>query len=414
MASPYRHNHYVPQWYQKRFLPADQVDQELYYLDLQPCSFVDGRGVRHEKRAVRRLGFRFCFAQDDLYTVTFQGIDSTQLEQVFFGHVDDKGRDAVEFWGNFEHFESCAGTKDDPFNNLLLFMSTQKLRTPKGLAWLKEQVRMRARTDDKNVVLRAMTELRYLFNAIWTECIWQIADASQSETKFIVSDHPITVYNRRCGPKSQWCRGHNDPDIRFHGSHTIFPLSLEKGLILTNLSWVRNRYQSATGTRPNPNFFRPSIFNYNEVQVERHLSEEEVRQINFIIKSRAFRYVGAARQDWLYPEKFVSKSDWNTFGDGILLMPDPRPVSLGGTITWGGPGGGGSMDEYGRPPWDKDYDRSGRTLEEARTLYRFQSEFARKFGPYRRGRCADVGKLDPERDSDGMHAYYLSLADKYK
>ena len=54
MASEYRHNHYVPVWYQKRFLPPGQADRELQYLDFQPGFFIDGRGVRHEKRAVKR------------------------------------------------------------------------------------------------------------------------------------------------------------------------------------------------------------------------------------------------------------------------------------------------------------------------------------------------------------------------
>lgn len=87
MASEYRHNHYVPVWYQKRFLPPGQADRELQYLDFQPGLFIDGRGVRHEKRAVRRQGFRFCFAQDDLYTVNFKGVDYTQVEQNFFGRA---------------------------------------------------------------------------------------------------------------------------------------------------------------------------------------------------------------------------------------------------------------------------------------------------------------------------------------
>jgi len=415
MASEYRHNHYVPVWYQKRFLPPGQAHRALQYLDFQPGFFIDGRGVRHEKRAVRRQGFRFCFAQDDLYTVNFKGIDYTQVEQNFFGHVDSDGKTAVGFWGEFKHFGSYGDRKDDPFNNLLLYMSTQNLRTPKGLGWLAEQVRMRQRTDDKNAILKAMIDLRYVYNAIWTECIWQIADAEQSETKFIVSDHPVTVYNRRCGPKSQWCRGYDDPDIRLHGSHTIFPLSLEKVLILTNLSWVRNPYQSPVEMRPNPNLFRGAIFNYNKVQVMRHLSEEEVRQINFIIKSRALRYIGAAKQEWLYPENFVSKSDWNNYGDGILLMPDPRAISLGGTVMWGGgKSGPGAMDEYGRRPWEENYEKEARSLEEAKYLYRFQSEFAKRFGPYRRGRIAEMGEYDSEKDTDSMHEYYLSLADKYK
>jgi hypothetical protein len=366
------------------------------------------------KRAVRRQGFRFCFARDDLYTVTFGSVESREVEKVFFGQVDNDARNAVEFWTDFKHFESYGDRKDDPLSNLLLHMSTQKLRTPKGLGWLTEQVRMRTRSDDKNLVLKAMVDLRHLYSAIWTECIWQIADASQSETKLIVSDHPVTVYNRRCGPKSQWCRGNDDPDVRFHGSHTIFPLSLEKVLILTNLSWVRNPYQSPVGMRPNPNFFRGSIFNFNKVQVLRHLSEEEVRQINFIIKSRALRYVGADREDWLFPERFVSKSDWNSYGGGYLLMPDPRSVSLGGTVIWGGSRGSSAMDAYGRRPWEKDYDKEGKSLEEAGTLYRFQSEFARMMGAYRRGRTVEFGRFDEEKDTDGMHQHFLTVGGKHK
>lgn len=113
-----------------------------------------------------------------------------------------------------------------------------------------------------------VVQLRQFHCAIWTECIWLIADASQSETKFIISDHPVTVYNRRCGPRSMWCRGYEDPDIRFHATHTIFPLSLEKILILTNLSWVRNPYQSEIAMRPNPNPWRGAIFTFMKIQTD--------------------------------------------------------------------------------------------------------------------------------------------------
>ena len=64
----------------------------------------------------------------------------------------------------------------------------------------------------------------------------------------------------------------------------MFPLSLDRILILTNLSWVRNPYQSETRLRPNPNPLRSAIFSMLDIQTERRLSEQEVRQINFIIK----------------------------------------------------------------------------------------------------------------------------------
>jgi hypothetical protein len=178
---------------------------------------------------------------------------------------------------------------------------------------------------------------------------------------------------------------------------------------------VRNPYQSPTGWRPNPKPFREAIFKFTEIQTLRNLSEQEVREINFIIKARALRYVAATNEDWLYPERYISKSNWNTYGNGYLLMPDPRPVHLGGEIFWGGGEGiGGAMDEYGRRAGDKDYGKEGRSLEEANTLYRFKGEFARLFGPMRRGRTFAIMSLDKERDDDEFHQYHLDLEKKYK
>lgn len=407
MAVEYRHNHYVPEWYQKRFLPFGQVDQELLYLDLRPGIFKDPRGIPHPKKAIYRQGFKFCFAEDDLYTAKLGSVESTVIEQQFFGEIDRKGHRAVEYFTNFEH-PSIDG---EAFQNMMMYMSTQKLRTPKGLGWLSEKIK----TSDRQQILNLMLRLRQLYCAIWAECVWLIADASQSQTKFIISDHPVTVYNRRCGPRSQWCRDYNDPDIWLQGTHTIFPLSLDKILILTNLSWVRNPYQSPVGLRPNPNPLRNAIFKFTEIQTLRNLSEQEVREINFIIKSRALKFIAAAKEEWLYPDKYISKSQWNTYGNGYLFMPDPRAVSLGGEIFWGNSDGtGGAMDEYGRRPWEKDYDKEGKNLEEADTLYRFKGEFARLFGPYRRGRTFEGMRLDNEKDSDEFHQYHLSLEAMHK
>ncbi len=43
-------NYYVPAWYQKRFLPPALKNRELYYLDLQPGTFVDGRDGNSPKK----------------------------------------------------------------------------------------------------------------------------------------------------------------------------------------------------------------------------------------------------------------------------------------------------------------------------------------------------------------------------
>lgn len=406
MSHEFRHNHYVPEWYQKRFIPPAQVDRELYYLDLRPGSIVDGVGGVHERTGLHRWGFKFCFAERDLYTTQFNGLDSTEIEKQFFGTIDREGRKAVEYYTNFAY----PWDGGNELIKLMLYMSTQKLRTPKGLAWLREA----AGAKDRVQLLAAMLNLRQLYCAVWTECIWLLADATQSDTKFIVSDHPVTVYNRRCGPRSQWCRGFSDPDIRLHGTHTIFPLTMEKVLILTNLSWVRNPYQSEVGVRPNPNPFRSTMFNVLDIQTLRHLNEKEVREINFIIKSRALRYIGAAREEWLYPERHVTKSDWNRYGHGYLLMPDPRSASYGGaTIIGYQDGTATAFDEYGRRPWDPDFKgQEGGVDEDWNTFHCFQGEFARLFGPFRRGRAFNFDRLDNERDDDDYHKYHLGLERK--
>jgi hypothetical protein len=401
MSTQYRNNHYVPVWYQKRFLLPGSPSNELFYMDLRPGSFKDGRGVVHRRRAVKRTGLRRCFAETDLYRTHFGGQQSTELEKAFFGRIDAKGRLAVEYFGGFQH----PSADRERFNDLLAYMTVQKLRTPKGLSWLAEE----GRTTDRDRTLALLLQLQQVYGAIWAECVWLIADATGSTIKFIVSDHPVTVYNRSCGPNSSWCRRFKDPSIAFHATQTIFPLSSDRVLLLTNLSWVRNPYQHERGTRPNPNPWRSAMFNFTEIQTRRQLAELEVQQINFIIKSRAFRYIAAADEAWLYPERYVSAADWSDFGNGYLLMPDPRCLALGGTILIGRRDGGAtSFDAYGRRPWEGDFEDRQLERVERRTFYRFQGEFATLYGPYRRGRGYELGGDAPERDSDKMHEFHQS------
>lgn len=394
----------MPVWYQKRFLLPDTKDTELLYLDLHPGTFMDPRGVVHPRKPIRRLGPRHCFYERDLYTSRLGDIQSTELERLFFGSIDWNGQKGVEHFADFHHTKP--GTHE-AFQPLMNYMSTQKLRTPKGLGWLAEKTQM----ADHNAVLNTMLRLRQIFCAIWAESIWLIADASNSATKFLISDCPVTVYNRRCGPRSQWCRGHNDPDIWLNGTHTIFPLSLNKILILTNLSWVRNPYQNPVGERPNSNPFRDAIFNFNQIQVARFLTEQEVREINFIIKSRALRYVASVNEDWLHPEQYISKTNWADYGNGYLFMPDPRSVGFQRGIYMGFRGGSSAAyDEYGSRPWQIGFAEQEKNAQnEFQTFHRFQGEFAHLFGPYRRGRSYNLMNLGHEKDSDEFHQYHLSL-----
>ena len=254
-----------------------------------------------------------------------------------------------------------------------------------------------------------------MFCAIWTECVWQIADATQSQVKFIISDHPVTVYNRGCFPGSDFCKGFNDPDIRYAASQTYFPLSLNKVLILTNLSWVRNPYQKETCVRPNPDFFRGAMFKYTDIQTHRSLSETEVLQINSITKRRAFRYIAAAEKEWLYPEKYLRSDHWRNLGRGYLLMPEPRGIYLGGEIYIGyEDGSSAAFSEYGHRPWQTDFKNKQRAQAEGRSLERFKVEFAQMHGPAWRGSSYSFGRLGPQVDRDEFHKEDLEKAKAYR
>lgn len=155
MQNEYKNNHYVPQWYQNRFLPENQKNRELFYLDLNPDKFTDPRGVVHLKKAVKKQGFKFCFAEEDLYTAKIGSIVSKEIETYFFGNIDNKGRGALDYFENFAH----PSVDGKAFDALMIYMSTQKLRTPKGLGWLREK----AEGANKDQTLRLMLKLRQFY-----------------------------------------------------------------------------------------------------------------------------------------------------------------------------------------------------------------------------------------------------------
>ena len=401
----YRLNHYVPIWYQERFIPNSSKERKFKYLDLKPQT-LSSSGRQYKRRDVLRWGPPKCFCELDLYTTKFGSWISTEIEEKFFGPVDASAREALDYFAAFTH----PSAEEKLFQRLMLYMSIQKLRTPKGLRMLS----VLTQQTDKNGVLRQLQRLRQLYCAIWTECVWSVADASESDVKFLISDHPVTVYNQGCFPASQWCADFRDPDIWLSGTHTLFPLSLDKILILTNLSWVRYPYGNPLKARPHPDPFRQAMFNFTQIQTRRSLSTAEVLKINLVIKQRAYRYVAAVERDWLYPERFV-KERWDNLGKSYLLMPDPRSVSFSSEIIIGYKNNRADFfDAYGRRPWHRDYDDKKLHGREWETFYAFKGEFTRLFGPKRRGLSFEFGRLDKIEDTEDFHMYHLSLEQKHK
>lgn len=391
----FKRNHYVPVWYQRRFIPDDFKEQKYYYLDLNPQIRTSGNH-QYKRNSVLRWGPKGCFCEDDLYTTKFGKWESREIEKEFFGVIERLGFSAIDYFTNFEH----PSANGDMLNAFVPYMSIQKLRTIKGINNLSKI----ADISNKNLVLYTLQNLQNIYCAIWSECVWCIADASNSDTKFIISDHPVTIYNQACFPESKWCRGINDPDIRCVGSHTIFPLSLNKILLLTNLSWARDPYQNPLNVRPNPNYFRTTLFNFMQIQTRRMLSEYEVNEINYIIKKRAYRYIAAGKKEWLYPEKNITSTNWTNFGVKYLLMPDPRSMIFSSEVTIGYSNKKYDwFDPYGRKPWQRDYDDKELHEKEWLTFNAFRGEYARKFGPRRRGVSCEFNRPEPLEDSADYH-----------
>jgi hypothetical protein len=167
----------------------------------------------YAQRRPRTVGAR-CLASKRryLYTVKYGQYESTEIEQFFFGKVDVEGRQAVDFLSRNRSFDDFPSDviPEKIFNSLLNYMSIQKFRTPKGLRYLATI----ARAPDKNRLLLEMQRLQNLHCAIWTECVWALVSADDTQTKFILSDHPVTVYNREVFPDSAYSRQHTDPHER--------------------------------------------------------------------------------------------------------------------------------------------------------------------------------------------------------
>jgi hypothetical protein len=403
----YKRHHYVPQWFQQRFFTNEANEKKFLYLDLKPEYKIAPNGKKYYRKALLNWGPPKCFYKDDLYTTRFPGWESTEIEEKFFGKIDFQGKKAVEYFANFDH----PSIGQDEFYSFLEYTSVQKLRTPKGLEYLRSF----AKSGDKNQLLFDMQKFQKMHCALWSECVWSIVDASDSNTKFLLSDNPITLYNQGCFPESKYCRGSNDPGIWLDGTYTIFPLDLNKALILTNLSWVRNPYGNSIKERPNAELFRGTVFNFTGIQIGRMLSEEEVLQINYVIKSRASRYIAAQKEEWLYPEKHINIKRWDELGKSYLFMPDPRSINFSSDVIIGyGNGKSDAFDEYGRKPWQADFKEKERKNKEWDSFQAFKGEYARIFGPIRRGLGFDFGSKDGSVDDAEYHAHHLSLEAKYK
>ena len=128
----YKRNHYVPQWYQYRFFQGDEKEKKFYYLDLSPERIKTPNGNIFTRNELLRWGPSRCFCQKDLYTTKFLNLESTEIEKFFFGKIDREGEKALTYFANFKH----PSADHEAFQAMIVYLSSQKLRTPKGLIYL--------------------------------------------------------------------------------------------------------------------------------------------------------------------------------------------------------------------------------------------------------------------------------------
>jgi hypothetical protein len=307
-------------------------EAKFFYLDLAPEKVVAPGGRSYTRNAVLRWGPPWCFKEDHLYTTRFCGFRSDEIERRLFGPIDADGERALPFFIDYDHGRRRGA--HEAWEDLLVFMDAQTLRTRKGLDLLKALTGLR----DHNEALFLMQHMRQVNITTWTEGVWEVVQCKNSATKFIVSDHPVTTYNKRCFPGSPYCAYPRDAPIHLVGTHTIFPLGLEHCLVITNLEYVRDLDADPVRVRTNARAFAPAHFDIRKVQTGRELSESDVRALNYIIKKRARRYVAAAREGWLYPEEHLPTMRCTIQWRGKPCSRSPRstkswPSGRNGAVT---------------------------------------------------------------------------------
>lgn len=342
-----RKNHYVPEWYQRRFFSNNS--NKLFYLSLDHHKQLpDGRIISY--REVSEWPTSRGFYKLDLYTTQFGEILNDEIERLLMGTIDAEGAKAVSAIsdGNLSAVHHAL----QPFFE---YLDTQKLRTPKGLDWIKSKYPGLTQVE----LMVEMQGLRQMHCTMWAEGVREIISAEDSDVKFIVTDHPVTIYNAAFPPESSACTYPGDPPIELIGSQTVFVLDENRCLILTNLEYAKNPSDvDLTARRTNARYRGQGIVRTDAYIRTRKFSRDEVIAINYLLKRRAHKFIAAGNKDWLYPEQHYA-GDWSEIGK--VMLPRDELWRFGGEIYVGHKDGSVYyQDEFGRTSGAHEYLRKKR------------------------------------------------------
>ena len=290
---------------------------QLAYRDLQPQEYHLPDGSRRLGRSRFKSSPKQCFVQRDLYTTFFGASVNDEIEKRLIGAIDTDGAPAIKAFIGEDVREW-----HHHFQTLFHFIDIQKLRTPKGLDWLKSRYPklLAERAHDEMQGIQAM------HCTIWSEGVREIVSAVDSDVKFIISDHPVTVYNHAMPPEAEGCRYPLDPSITLKASQTIYPLDRDHCLILTNLEYAKDPDAPPLEKRTFPRSFRTSMVRTDAFARLRQLNPHEVGRINRIIKARARRLIAAGREEWLDPE-LGDEAEWSDYGASCVRRSGPCSTS---------------------------------------------------------------------------------------
>ena len=199
------------------------------------------------------------------------------IERRLFGNIDARGADAIRAFAGVDQTAWHSS-----FENLFKYLDIQKLRTPKGLAWLRSQYPELS----QNELMLEMQSIRMLNVTTWTTGVREIVSAEYSPTKFILTDHPVTVYNHAVSPRDGRNDFPSDPSIALNGSQTIYPLGPDHCLILTNLEYAQDPSVNPLDKRTFARSFQQAMVSTINFIRTRHLTEEQVIEVNFISARR--------------------------------------------------------------------------------------------------------------------------------
>lgn len=334
-----RDNHYVSKWYQRGFLKPGQ--SQLHYLDISEPP--DGRTV--PMPAIHKWAPKRCFYETDLYSTHLGSVVNDEIEKFLFGPIDDRGAKAVHAFASGD-----LSSMHDAFEDFFEYLDAQKLRTPKGLDWIKS----RYTSLDQLELMTEMQALRLMHCTMWAEGVREIVSAEESDVKFIVSDHPVTVYNAEVPPTSPLCAYPNDPSIESIGTQTVFVLDANTCLILTHLEYAQDpKTANLTAPRTHARYRGPSLVRTDAFIRTRKLAPEGVVAINHLLKNRARRYIAASDKEWLCPEKSFT-GEWQDIAQ--VLLPKDELWRFGGeTYVVYKDGSKHYQDAFGRTSGSHEY-----------------------------------------------------------